>query len=47
MKAKSEKLPKKKPYTKPDVRSERVFETMALACSKHNLKQCPSGGKAS
>jgi len=24
----------KKPYVKPEVRHERVFETMALACGK-------------
>jgi hypothetical protein len=24
----------KKPYEKPEVRSERVFETMALSCGK-------------
>ena len=24
----------KKPYTKPEVRSERMFETMALSCGK-------------
>ncbi len=26
--------PRKKPYVKPEVRSERVFETMALSCGK-------------
>jgi hypothetical protein len=26
--------PAKKPYTKPEFRYERVFETMALACGK-------------
>jgi hypothetical protein len=26
--------PKKKPYVKPQIISEPIFETMALACSK-------------
>jgi hypothetical protein len=26
----------KKPYVKPEVRHERVFETMALSCGKVN-----------
>jgi len=29
-----EEGPHRKPYTKPTVRHERVFETMALACGK-------------
>jgi len=29
-----EKSPAKKPYVKPQVRHERVFETMALSCGK-------------
>ncbi|MGB7547693.1 MAG: hypothetical protein WBM14_08085 [Terracidiphilus sp.] len=28
----------KKPYVKPEVRHERVFETMALACGKVNTR---------
>jgi hypothetical protein len=28
----------KKPYQKPEVRHERVFETMALACGKINTR---------
>jgi len=28
------KLRAKKPYVKPEVRHERVFETMALSCGK-------------
>ena len=27
--------PQKKTYQKPEFRSEKVFETMALACGKH------------
>lgn len=29
----------KKPYQKPEVRHERVFETMALACGKVHSTQ--------
>jgi hypothetical protein len=29
----------KKPYMKPEVRHERVFETMALSCGKVNTTQ--------
>jgi hypothetical protein len=29
----------KKPYVKPEVRHERVFETMALACGKVRATQ--------
>jgi hypothetical protein len=29
----------KKPYQKPEVRHERVFETMALACGKVQATQ--------
>jgi hypothetical protein len=39
----------KKPYQKPAFRSERVFETMALACGKINatLAQCKANRKTS
>jgi hypothetical protein len=39
----------KKPYVKPAVRSERVFETMALSCGKINGTQhsCIHNRKAS
>lgn len=30
---------KKKPYSKPEVRFERVFETMALSCGKTSPTQ--------
>lgn len=41
--------PSKKPYQKPAVRSERIFETMALACGKVNPNQlqCSLNRKAS
>jgi len=29
-----QKMKKKKPYTKPAIKSEKVFETAALACGK-------------
>ncbi len=29
----------KKPYSKPEVRFERVFETMALSCGKIDVTQ--------
>jgi hypothetical protein len=29
----------RKPYHKPEVRHERVFETMALSCGKQNSSQ--------
>jgi hypothetical protein len=39
----------KKPYQKPEVRHERVFETMALQCGKVNSTQgsCRFNRKAS
>ena len=39
----------KKPYQKPEVRHERVFETMALACGKVNGTQasCRANRRAS
>ena len=39
----------KKPYDKPAVRFERIFETMALSCGKLNPTQgqCKSNRKAS
>lgn len=39
----------KKPYQKPEVRHERVFETMALACGKLSATQgqCKGNRKAS
>ncbi len=37
----------KKGYRKPQVRLERVFETMALTCGKHISTQCPTGVKLS
>ena len=39
----------KKPYQKPEVRYERVFETMALQCGKVNSTQgsCRFNRKAS
>jgi hypothetical protein len=39
----------KKPYQKPEVRHERVFETMALACGKVQVTQgqCAHNRKAS
>jgi hypothetical protein len=30
---------KRRPYTKPSFRFERVFETMALSCGKINTSQ--------
>lgn len=33
------KPPAKKPYVKPEVRYERVFETMALSCGKVSATQ--------
>jgi hypothetical protein len=40
---------KKKPYQKPEVRCESVFETQALACGKVNItqSQCKSQAKLS
>ena len=40
---------KKKPYQKPTYRSERVFETMALACGKAGPTQasCTVGSRKS
>jgi hypothetical protein len=35
----SEKAREKRPYKKPEVRHERVFETMALACGKVRATQ--------
>jgi hypothetical protein len=39
----------KKPYQKPEVRHERVFETMALACGKVGPTQqsCRTNRRAS
>ena len=39
----------RKPYQKPEVRHERVFETMALACGKTTPRsgQCRANRKAS
>jgi hypothetical protein len=38
----------KKPYEKPRVRFERVFETMAMACGKVQLQNsCRGNRKAS
>ena len=39
----------KKPYVKPEVRFERVFETMALSCGKVQTtqQQCHFNRKAS
>jgi hypothetical protein len=37
--AKTDPTRSKKPYQKPAFRSERVFETMALACGKINFTQ--------
>jgi hypothetical protein len=39
----------KKPYRKPEVRFEKVFEVMALVCGKVNSTQlsCRSSRKAS
>jgi hypothetical protein len=39
----------KKPYLKPEVRHERVFETMALSCGKTQTTQgqCHHARKAS
>ena len=33
----------KKPWVKPEVRHERVFETMALGCGKQGGTQGPCG----
>jgi len=35
----AERAREKRPYKKPEVRSERVFETMALACGKIRATQ--------
>ena len=35
----AEKVRGKRPYKKPEVRHERVFETMALACGKQRATQ--------
>ena len=35
----SEKPREKRPYKKPEVRHERVFETMALSCGKLRATQ--------
>ena len=38
----------RKPYQKPEVRHERVFETMALACGKTATQgQCHGNRKSS
>jgi len=39
MSPKPQEAAAKKPYVKPVVRSERVFETMALACGKVQATQ--------
>jgi hypothetical protein len=43
------KLATKRPYVKPEVRYERVFETMALSCGKVQVtqQQCHFNRKAS
>ena len=45
----SEKAREKRPYKKPEVRHERVFETMALTCGKVQTTQsgCHSQRKTS
>jgi len=44
----TEKQPKKKPYTKPAFRFERVFETQALSCGKvAHSTQCKLNRKSS
>lgn len=35
----AEKAREKRPYKKPEMRHERVFETMALSCGKLNGTQ--------
>ncbi len=35
----AEKAREKRPYKKPEVRHERVFETMALSCGKIRATQ--------
>jgi hypothetical protein len=35
----AEKVRGKRPYRKPELRHERVFETMALACGKQRATQ--------
>jgi hypothetical protein len=35
----AEKVRAKRPYKKPEVRHERIFETMALACGKVRATQ--------
>lgn len=35
--------PPKRPYVKPQVISEEVFETLALSCAKSNPFACPGG----
>lgn len=35
----AEKAREKRPYKKPEVRHERVFETMALSCGKVRATQ--------
>ncbi len=42
MKQERDPHPKKKPYEKPKVTTEKVFETAALACGK-----CTTGGPTS
>lgn len=48
-KRQTEKRQKKKPYTKPTFRYERVFETSALSCGKVYAHQstCHSARKTS
>jgi len=37
----------KKPYTKPSVSSEPIYETQALACTKLTAGNCQAGNKRS
>lgn len=34
---------RRRPYVKPQVVSEEVFETLALSCAKSNPFACPGG----
>lgn len=39
---KTEQTPtRRRPYQRPEVLSEEVFETMALSCAKANRFTCP------
>jgi hypothetical protein len=47
-KRRPEKMPARKPYTKPAFRFERVFETQALSCGKLDTQtQCHLNRKTS